>query len=52
MHSAEHDALAAAGRTTDVMARILEDFRVLEAEELGLRNRETPASALVSTRVG
>jgi len=52
MHGADHDAQLAAERTSDVMTRILEDLRLLDAQELGLARRETPAEAFAGSRVG
>ena len=51
MHGAEHDAKVAAERTTDVMARILDDLRMLDAEELGLQRGWAPVIDITS-RVG
>lgn len=52
MHSPDHDAVVAADRTNDVMARILEDLRMLDAEELGLGRHDSPAAAFAASRVG
>ena len=46
------DAVVAADRTNDVMARILEDLRMLDAEELGLGRHDSPAAAFAASRVG
>ncbi|CAN5301169.1 hypothetical protein BH11ACT4_BH11ACT4_10450 [soil metagenome] len=50
MHSPDRNALVAADRTTDVMARILADLRVLDADELGLGRDTDPATAFVARR--
>ena len=50
MHSPDHDAVVAAERTSDVMARLLEDFRILDSEELGIGRDDSPAAAFAAGR--
>ncbi|MCU1579972.1 MAG: hypothetical protein JWP19_2176 [Rhodoglobus sp.] len=52
-HDEDRDAERAAARTTDVMARILEDLRMLDSEELGLRTLgQAGAPEIFASRVG
>lgn len=52
LHAPEHDARVAAERTGDVMARILEELRMLDTEDLGLPRASAPAPKLAAARVG
>ena len=52
MHSPQHDAEVAAQRTTEAMARILDDLRMLDAEELGIQRHIAPVVDLDSVRAG
>lgn len=52
LHSPDRDAAVAADRTSDVMARILEELRMLDDAELGLGRQDSPAAAFAAGRLG